>query len=290
MRKPSSKPPLPSVPPEIVTQVAGWGARRRTKPRTPVSWGWGFPCGACPLQLMGISPIRSFLRLAVRASSITWSRFSAVLRKLPPAICAWLTFRLLCVAVPEMDRRRMMLMTGIGALAAAIPVPEARAYPSGRVPPPTAPPGTAAQGTYLFHDEFDGPAGSAPDPSKWAVSRARESMQDPTFWELPENVGSCIDSRARDTAHFDGSGAEPPGHRTRGGKGRSPEPRYRAAPWAVAPDPTGKPGPRGRGSRLPARPSVISSCGDDPAQAQLHMKAGTSARRKSVEATFAKPH
>ena len=85
----------------------------------------------------------------------------------------------------------MMLMTGIGALAAAIPVPEAGAYPSrrdvpaGRVPPPAAPPGGAAQRTYLFHDEFDGPAGSAPDPSKWTVSRARESMQDPTFWELP---------------------------------------------------------------------------------------------------------
>ena len=66
-------------------------------------------------------------------------------------------------------------MTGIGALAAAIPVPEAGAYPSrrdvpaGRVPPPAAPPGGAAQRTYLFHDEFDGPAGSAPDPAKWTV-------------------------------------------------------------------------------------------------------------------------
>ena len=92
-------------------------------------------------------------------------------------------------------------MTGISALAAAIPFPEAGAYPSGpdlpadRVPPPAAPPGSAAQGTYLFHDEFDGPAGSAPDPSKWSVSRARESMQDPTFWELPENVGQYRDDR-----------------------------------------------------------------------------------------------
>jgi Glycosyl hydrolases family 16 len=104
-------------------------------------------------------------------------------------------------AVPEMNRRRMMLMTGFGALAAAIPVPDARAYPSwpdtpaDRVPPPTAPPDGAAQGTYLFHDEFNGPAGSAPDPSKWTVSRARESMQDPTFWELPENVGQYRDDR-----------------------------------------------------------------------------------------------
>ncbi|MGH3635150.1 MAG: 1,3-beta-glucanase, partial [Mycobacterium sp.] len=70
--------------------------------------------------------------------------------------------------VVPMNRRSMMLMTGIGVLAAAIPVPEARAYPSppdapaGPVPPPAAP-GNSAQGTYLFHDEFDGPAGSAPD-------------------------------------------------------------------------------------------------------------------------------
>ena len=105
------------------------------------------------------------------------------------------------MAVPEINRRRLMLMTGIGALAAAIPVPEAGAYPyrpdtpADRVPPPAAPPGNAAAGTYLFHDEFDGPAGSAPDPSKWTVSRARESMQDPTFWELPENVGQYRDDR-----------------------------------------------------------------------------------------------
>jgi beta-glucanase (GH16 family) len=100
----------------------------------------------------------------------------------------------------EIDRRRMMLMTGIGMLTAAIPAPAARAYPSppnapaGRVPPPAAP-GNTAQGSYLFHDEFDGPAGSAPDPSKWAVARARESMKDPTFWERPENVGQYRDDR-----------------------------------------------------------------------------------------------
>jgi beta-glucanase (GH16 family) len=99
-----------------------------------------------------------------------------------------------------MDRRRMMLMTGIGVMAAAIPVPEAQAYPSGqnvpadRVPPPAAPPGGQA-GPYLFQDEFDGPAGSAPDPSKWLVSRARESIKDPTYWELPENVGQYRDDR-----------------------------------------------------------------------------------------------
>ena len=89
---------------------------------------------------------------------------------------------------------------GIGVLAAAIPVPAARAYPSppdapaGRVPPPAAP-GNAAQGSYLFQDEFDGTAGSAPDSSKWMVARAREPMKDPTFWERPENVGQYRDDR-----------------------------------------------------------------------------------------------
>jgi Glycosyl hydrolases family 16 len=86
-----------------------------------------------------------------------------------------------------MDRRSMMLMTGFGALAAALPLAKAGASPA---PPPKAP-----AGGYVFADEFDGPAGSAPDPSKWAVSRARETMQDPTFWELPENVGQYRDDR-----------------------------------------------------------------------------------------------
>jgi beta-glucanase (GH16 family) len=100
--------------------------------------------------------------------------------------------------MPEMNRRRMMLMTGIGALVAATPLPEAGAYPTrpyapaDRVPVPTAP---QRAGTYVFQDDFDGPAGSAPDSSKWTVSRARESMQDPTFWELPENVGQYRDDR-----------------------------------------------------------------------------------------------
>ena len=93
----------------------------------------------------------------------------------------------------------MMLMTGIGVVAAAIPVPEARAYPSwrdmaaGRVPPPAAPNGQS--GPYIFQDEFDGPAGSAPDPSKWTVALAREQIKDPTFWERPENIGQYRDDR-----------------------------------------------------------------------------------------------
>ena len=59
------------------------------------------------------------------------------------------------------------------------------------MPPPAAPP----KGPYLFQDEFDGPAGSAPDPAKWEVARARETMEDPTFWEFPENVGQYRDDR-----------------------------------------------------------------------------------------------
>src|SRR6202047_4744624 len=86
--------------------------------------------------------------------------------------------------MPEMSRRRMMLMTGITALVAATPLPEARAYPS----LPTAP-ANGQSGPYIFQDEFDGPAGSAPDSSKWTVARARAPMQDPAFWGRPENVG-----------------------------------------------------------------------------------------------------
>jgi Glycosyl hydrolases family 16 len=92
--------------------------------------------------------------------------------------------------MPEMNRRRMMLMTGIGALVAATPLPPARAFPS----PPSAP-ANGQSGTYIFQDEFDGPAGSAPDASKWTPARARESMEDPTFWERPENVGQYRDDR-----------------------------------------------------------------------------------------------
>jgi len=83
-----------------------------------------------------------------------------------------------------------MLFTGLGALAAGVRLPAAQA--TSGWPAPTAPP---ASGKYLFQDEFDGPAGSAPDASKWEAATERESMQDPTFWELPENVGQYRDDR-----------------------------------------------------------------------------------------------
>ena len=78
----------------------------------------------------------------------------------------------------------MLVTTGLGLLAGAVLVsqPKAQAAPSGT-------------GNYLFADEFDGPAGSAPDSSKWVVATARETMKDPTFWELPENVGQYRNDR-----------------------------------------------------------------------------------------------
>src|ERR1700756_1389836 len=95
-----------------------------------------------------------------------------------------------------MNRRNMMLMAGIGALVAAIPVPEAQAYPSrpdvraDRVPPPAAPPG-AAGGNYIFEDEFDGPAGSGPDPGKWTVQTWQDDVFPPVLAQYrndPRNV------------------------------------------------------------------------------------------------------
>ncbi|MGZ5393706.1 MAG: glycoside hydrolase family 16 protein [Mycobacterium sp.] len=83
--------------------------------------------------------------------------------------------------MPELNRRSVMQLAGIGALAAAMPLPTANAEPS-----------TSA---YLFEDNFDGKAGSAPDYSKWEPAYERESMEDPTFWELPGNVGQYRDDR-----------------------------------------------------------------------------------------------
>src|SRR5215217_6654681 len=88
-----------------------------------------------------------------------------------------------------------MLMTGLGALAAAIPLAPAEAAPPGRGQAPAAPPPGGATVNYLFQDDFNGPAGSAPDYSKWEPALERESMEDPTFWELPENVGQYRDDR-----------------------------------------------------------------------------------------------
>src|ERR1700722_8640633 len=60
-----------------------------------------------------------------------------------------------------MDRRSMLAMAGMGMLAAAVGVPKAQAGP------------------YIFNDEFDGPAGSAPDPAKWTVQTWQEDVFPP---------------------------------------------------------------------------------------------------------------
>jgi hypothetical protein len=80
-----------------------------------------------------------------------------------------------------MNRRRAMQIAGLGALAATVSVPAANAQPS--------------ETDYRFEDNFDGPAGSAPDFSKWEPAYERETMEDPTFWELPGNVGQYRDDR-----------------------------------------------------------------------------------------------
>jgi len=97
-------------------------------------------------------------------------------------------------------------MSGVGLLAAALPAPLAGAAPASPGSPPTAPPLVGATPTYLFHDEFDGPAGSAPDYSKWNVAKARETIRNPVFWDKPENMGQYRDDRE----HCDRSEADRP--------------------------------------------------------------------------------
>ena len=84
----------------------------------------------------------------------------------------------------------MMLMSGLAALTAATPISAApaAASPVGRVPAPAQPPDAAAPGAYLFSDEFDGPAGSAPDRAKWVV----QNWDDPV---VPAMVGHYRDDR-----------------------------------------------------------------------------------------------
>lgn len=66
-----------------------------------------------------------------------------------------------------------MQFAGVGALAAAIPVPLARAGASkqGALAAPWAARSMQSSTAVLFADEFDGPAGSVPDFAKWTVAR-----------------------------------------------------------------------------------------------------------------------
>lgn len=102
------------------------------------------------------------------------------------------------LAVQEINRRNMMLMSGLGVLAAgALAAPQAQAQPTlpkaPAVPPPATPPGAAPN--LLFFDEFDGPAGSAPDPAKWTIATARETIKNPVHWDKPENMGQYRNDR-----------------------------------------------------------------------------------------------
>lgn len=90
-----------------------------------------------------------------------------------------------------MDRRKLILTMGFGMAAAALPLPTAQAD---RVHPPAAPPDAQSSG-FVFRDEFDGPAGSAPDGSKWVAAKFRERIKNPVFWDRPENMGEYRDSR-----------------------------------------------------------------------------------------------
>ena len=54
----------------------------------------------------------------------------------------------------------MLLTTGLGMMVAARRMPQAWAAPAA----PHGPPSVAA-GPFIFADDFDGPAGSGPDPA-----------------------------------------------------------------------------------------------------------------------------
>ena len=96
----------------------------------------------------------------------------------------------------------MMLMAGMGVLAAAIPAPNAQAEPLDPVhrpsrpthrrctaPPPDAPPAPppAATATLLFQDEFDGPLGAAPDPAKWTVQNWQDDVWPPVMGQYRDD-------------------------------------------------------------------------------------------------------
>lgn len=87
----------------------------------------------------------------------------------------------------------MMFVAGFGALSVALPMSKAQAAPS--APTPAAPAPNAQTMSYIFQDEFDGPAGSAPDASKWMIAQARETIKNPVFWDRPENMGQYRNDR-----------------------------------------------------------------------------------------------
>jgi len=104
-----------------------------------------------------------------------------------------------------MDRRHVMLMIGLSAAAAALPVATANAEPAvGDIPPGTAPvpgapgapgepvPAAAVGPVMLFQEEFNGPAGAPPDPAWWFIVPARELIKNPVEWDQPYNMGRYV--------------------------------------------------------------------------------------------------
>lgn len=77
----------------------------------------------------------------------------------------------------ETPSRRRFLLGGLGLAGAAVaaapaafaatPPPRRRRRPPPSPSPSPTPTTTMPSGTFTFADEFTGPAGSAPDPSKW---------------------------------------------------------------------------------------------------------------------------
>lgn len=80
----------------------------------------------------------------------------------------------------DMDRRSLMVMAGLGVAAVAVPTPTAGAVPEAPEPPVPPQPGSSAGSVrapdaappQVFGDEFNGPAGSAPDPARWSSRSA----------------------------------------------------------------------------------------------------------------------
>ena len=96
--------------------------------------------------------------------------------------------------MPELDRRTLMVMAGLGVAAVAVPTPTAQAEPGPDAPPVPGPPDAATPPGFLG-DEFDGPAGSAPNPALWSIAQRRELIKNPVFWDRPENMGQYRDDR-----------------------------------------------------------------------------------------------
>lgn len=82
-----------------------------------------------------------------------------------------------------MNRRNMMVMTGLAAMTAAVSAPQVSAEPPapGQPENPGAPPPDAnpAPVDYIFVDDFDGPAGAPPDLSRWTIVGWNEPVNPP---------------------------------------------------------------------------------------------------------------